>query len=353
MNGLEFLLDNSVWQQQAIRLSLTLLHFVWQGLLVGIAAAIALRCCKRKSANTCYLVACVAFFSLPLLAAVTFVMTDVPAEVTLVSPRLIESNDAVLPEPLPDKGPLEQPIFAEALPGELKTTPIPEPVSVAAVSEAAPVTLSTRDAGLKAFFPFLPFIAATYVVGVLMMLLRLQMRIWRGARLCSHSPPVHDPSLLDLTAKLAKQAGLKCVPAIRYCDRVVVPTVVGVLKPVVLVPASLISQLTPDELTSILNHELAHIRRLDPIVQVLQKTVEAILFFHPTTWWLSRRIRIERENCCDDIASRDTGQLPYAAALLRMAELCLSNDPKRDLTRWRVWRQTATAQPSSPPGSGV
>ena len=67
----------------------------------------------------------------------------------------------------------------------------------------------------------------------------------------------------------------------------------------------------------------------DPIVQVFQKTVEALLFFHPVTWWLSRRIRIERENCCDDIASRDSGQLSYAAALLRMAELCVGDDQKR------------------------
>ena len=94
-------------------------------------------------------------------------------------------------------------------------------------------------------------------------------------------------------------------------------------------PASLISQLTTDELAAILHHELAHIRRWDPIVQVLQKTVEALLFFHPVTWLLSRRIRIEREKCCDDIAARDTGQLPYAAALLRMAELCVGNDSKR------------------------
>ena len=63
MNGLDFLFDSSVWQQQAIRLSLTLLHFLWQGLLVGVVAAIALACFKRKSANARYLIACVAFFS--------------------------------------------------------------------------------------------------------------------------------------------------------------------------------------------------------------------------------------------------------------------------------------------------
>ena len=62
MSNFEFLIDGSVWQQQAIRLSLTLLHFIWQGLLVGVIAAIALKCCNRKSANTRYLIVCVAFF---------------------------------------------------------------------------------------------------------------------------------------------------------------------------------------------------------------------------------------------------------------------------------------------------
>ena len=195
--------------------------------------------------------------------------------------------------------------------------------------EAVPPVIVPKPARLTAIYQFLPWVAAAYVIGAVVLLLRLQLRIWRGSRLCSRSPAVQDPSLLDLAARLAMQAGLKCVPAIRYCDHVVVPTVVGILKPVVLVPASLISQLTPEELTSILNHELAHIRRWDPIVQVLQKTVEALLFFHPVTWWLSRRIRIERENCCDDIASQDSGQLSYAAALLRMAELCVGDDQNR------------------------
>ena len=333
MNGLEFLFDSSVWQQQAIRLSLTLLHFLWQGLLVGGVAAIALACCRRKSANARYLIACVAFFSLPLLAAATFWLVEIPTEVALASPSSIESGEVTLAEPLAIADSPASSLLIETsttsdavLPSESAPAPMLENIPKVEVVQPVIVPKPTR---LTAIYRFLPLIAAAYVVGAFVLLLRLQLRIWRGSRLCSRSPAVQDPSLVDLATRLAKQAGLNCVPAIRYCDRVVVPTVVGILKPVVLVPASLISQLTPEELTSILNHELAHIRRRDPIVQVLQKTVEALLFFHPVMWWLSRRIRIERENCCDDIASRDSGQLPYAAALLRMAELCVSDDQKR------------------------
>ena len=81
-----------------------------------------------------------------------------------------------------------------------------------------------------------------------------------------------------------------------------VPTVIGWLKPVVLLPASALAGLTPQQLEAILAHELAHIRRHDYLVNLLQTLVETLLFYHPAVWWLSRRIRIERENCCDDLA---------------------------------------------------
>jgi hypothetical protein len=75
-------------------------------------------------------------------------------------------------------------------------------------------------------------------------------------------------------------------------------------------------------LAAILSHEMAHIRRYDLIINLMQRIVEALLFFHPVTWWISRRIRIERENCCDDLAAAGCGRLTYAGSLLRMAELC-------------------------------
>ncbi len=76
---------------------------------------------------------------------------------------------------------------------------------------------------------------------------------------------------------------------------------------------------TPGQLAAILSHELAHIRRYDPVINFLQRIVEAFLFFHPITWWISHRVRLEREHCCDDIAAASVGRLPYAAALLPRA----------------------------------
>ena len=81
-----------------------------------------------------------------------------------------------------------------------------------------------------------------------------------------------------------------------------VPTTVGWLRPVVLLPASALTGLTPQQLELILAHELAHIRRHDYLVNLFQVAVETLLFYHPAVWWVSRQIRIEREHACDDLA---------------------------------------------------
>ena len=96
-------------------------------------------------------------------------------------------------------------------------------------------------------------------------------------------------------------------------------TVIGWLRPVILLPTSALTGLSPSHLEAILLHELAHIRRLDYLINLLQTIVETLLFYHSAVWWVSRRIRIERENCCDDVAvSVLGGSRDYATALARM-----------------------------------
>ncbi len=95
-----------------------------------------------------------------------------------------------------------------------------------------------------------------------------------------------------------------------------VPLVVGWLRPIVMLPASALSGLSPAQLESIIAHELAHVRRHDYLVNVLQSVAEALLYYHPACWWISRRIRVEREHCCDDIAVAMCGDgVTYATAL--------------------------------------
>src|SRR5213075_1678041 len=101
-----------------------------------------------------------------------------------------------------------------------------------------------------------------------------------------------------------------------------VPAVISWLRPVVLLPASTLTGLAPKQIEMVLAHELAHIRRHDFLVNILQAVVETLMFYHPAVWWMSRRLRIERENCCDDLAVAVCGDaLQYARALTRLEEL--------------------------------
>ncbi len=125
-----------------------------------------------------------------------------------------------------------------------------------------------------------------------------------------------------MAARLAKRLHIARPIRLLESSMVDVPTVIGWLRPVVLMPASALAGMAPQQLEAILAHELAHIRRHDYLVNLLQTLVETLLFYHPAVWWLSRRIRVERENCCDDLAVSLCGDpYAYARALADLEEL--------------------------------
>src|SRR5262249_16695356 len=100
------------------------------------------------------------------------------------------------------------------------------------------------------------------------------------------------------------------------------PSVVGWIRPVILLPTATLMGLTPLQLEAILAHEIGHIRRYDYLINMLQMVVETLFFYHPAVWWISRRIRVERELCCDDLAVRFSGNaLRYARALTTLEKL--------------------------------
>ena len=102
--------------------------------------------------------------------------------------------------------------------------------------------------------------------------------------------------------RLATNMRLSSTVRLFECSLVEVPTVVGWMKPAILLPAGMVMGMAPVELEAILAHELAHVRRLDYAVNLIQVWAESWLFFHPAAWWISSRIRAEREHCCDDEA---------------------------------------------------
>jgi beta-lactamase regulating signal transducer with metallopeptidase domain len=122
---------------------------------------------------------------------------------------------------------------------------------------------------------------------------------------------------------LALQRRLGIDRVIRYCEclRLDAPAVIGWFRPVVLLPVMALTGLSEAQLEIVIAHELAHIQRFDSFANLFQVVAETLLFYHPAVWWVNRRIRVERENCCDDLAVAACGNaVEYARALAAMEE---------------------------------
>ncbi len=161
---------------------------------------------------------------------------------------------------------------------------------------------------------------------------------WFVRRLISQSDPLRA-EWKTVAKRLIEQ--MQIGQAIRWLQssRIQVPQVVGWWMPVILVPTSIFSTLTPREIECLLLHELAHIRRHDYAINLFQCLIETFFFFHPSVWWLSQRIRLERELACDETVVNITGDpLAFSRALLALADLVQLPQPtlaatESDLTK--------------------
>lgn len=170
---------------------------------------------------------------------------------------------------------------------------------------------------LSALFPWL---CAGYVAGLLIMIARLFAGIWQLASLRTKDAFAPAATLDELLLSLRKRMAVTAPVRLLVSARAHVPMVIGVLKPVILVPASALAQLAPEELEAILLHELAHIRRHDYLVNILQTVAETVMFFNPFVWMISRTVRQEREYACDDMVIGHTVEpVSYAMALTTLA----------------------------------
>ena len=141
----------------------------------------------------------------------------------------------------------------------------------------------------------------------------------RSLRLSGHRPV--SAALQERVRVLALSLGIDPPVSVVESLQVTVPMVVGIIRPLILLPSSALVGLTPEQLESVLLHELAHIRRRDLWVSFVQGLVEVVLFFHPAMWWMSSRLRAERELCCDDVVlERGASAMVYARALLSLSE---------------------------------
>jgi beta-lactamase regulating signal transducer with metallopeptidase domain len=167
-----------------------------------------------------------------------------------------------------------------------------------------------------------PWLVDLWLLGVLAFSVRLVAGLLRTRALIEEGTRPADEWVVTLTYQLMDRIGMRQVVRVLESSRVHVPLVAGWLRPALLIPGSLLTGLTPYQLELIIVHELAHIRRHDYLVNVCQAVAETLLFYHPAIWWISGRIRDEREHCCDDFTLVACGgsARDYATVLLTIEE---------------------------------
>ncbi|MDP7592048.1 MAG: M56 family metallopeptidase [Litorilituus sp.] len=184
-------------------------------------------------------------------------------------------------------------------------------------------TFFTYQELVGVFSSMLPYIAIFWLATVTLLAGKLLLEIYNVNRLPQQGCIEPSAQLSLRFTELAKQVNLTIAPKLLISLKVDVPMAIGWLKPVVLIPASMISGLNNAQLEMLILHELAHIRRYDYLVNFLQTFVEILLFFHPAVLWISKQMRNEREYCSDDIAVQHCGDaVAYAHTLADTATLC-------------------------------
>lgn len=313
-----------------------LLHFLWQGLATVLLLALAMRMLRRASSQARYVVLCGAMAVAAICPIATWyrivASRPVRSETTAVAAGRLETDADSAPsagstlafdsvsvdEETAGGGTGVRPIRVERV---QNAEFVPDDDSSSTAS-AVPVTHSWRERIHRGVEPALSWLVCGWLVGVVVSSVRL-LAGWRSIRrirrLSTTPAPDHWCERME---RLALRLGVRRTVRLIESALVEVPTVIGWLRPMILVPGSALTGLAPAQLEAILAHELAHIRRHDYFVNLIQTAIETLLFYHPAVWWISRRIREERENCCDDLAVDACGDtITYARALATMEEL--------------------------------
>jgi beta-lactamase regulating signal transducer with metallopeptidase domain len=273
----------------ATALSSTLIHSLWQGALLSAVTGLVMTCTRRSSSALRYnwLVAVMALFA--VVVAGTFI---------------IEVNKDGTGAPV------------SAVHYTVNQTPAPAGITVYTAASSSNI--------IETIGSYLNRYAATIVWIWFLIVCARCVQLLVGLR------DVYDLRHKNTfgiggyweerVRQLGIQMGIKRRVGIRESGRTKIPMVTGHLKPLILIPISMLTSLSVEEAEAILLHELAHIRRADYLVNLLQSLMEIIFFFNPAVLWLSALIKAERENCCDDMVLARSSKVNYLKALLACEE---------------------------------
>jgi beta-lactamase regulating signal transducer with metallopeptidase domain len=344
----------------------TLVHFLWQGAVIFLALEGALFLLRKHSPHARYVAACAAMLLMALSPIATLNRELDSARVAQVDRASTTRLANVSAAPLESGGVAQhESVRVTPIDGSMherfhtatQSAPVSAPAGAASLhrptsgssphllahtedektphfasSAAAEAPVAPGDAAARlrgwlraaegALESQLSRLVAIWIAGVLLLCARLASAWAQAQRLRVRGTRPAAAALQAGAARLASRLGVR--RAVRVLESTVaeVPTVVGWLRPVILFPAGAIAGLPPQHLEALLAHELAHVRRHDYLVNLLQTLVETLLFYHPAVWWVSSRIRHEREHCADDLAVQACGdRFLVARALTAMEEL--------------------------------
>ena len=272
-----------------------LLHTLWQGAAIAVLLGFALRRLGNPAAR--YRCSLAALGGVLLAGMVTWAVLNRP-----------------LPQPIPTvPAPQTQPASA----------PLPNSNTL------PPLVVNFSPPEPKAIVPtWSAWLALVWLAGATAMIFRGGFQVAGAERLRRSARPLEDARIAGLLEDARQAVGLARRVRLVATDKLTSPAVVGVLVPTLILPLSLTTTLTPEQIRFVLLHELAHIRRGDYFASLFQLFAEALLFFNPAVWWISRQMRLEREACCDTLAVELSGApAAYARTLVRVAENVLQPAP--------------------------
>ncbi len=272
----------------------TLVNFCWQAAAIAFVYWLADAALSKARSHTRYVLALATLLLMLLGALATFAYEEARAQSELSSPGVSLS---------PANAPIGSTISVDLAPlTRLNTAGV----------TGRPVMHLSR---------FLPWLDVIWLLGVACLSTRT-IGGWRLIERLRRSALGEAPEALRANfARLCKRLGLTRNVSLCISQHVQSPLAVGIVRSLIILPASALMALSPEQLEAVLVHELAHVRRRDYLWNLVQTTVETLFFFHPAVWWLGRRLRQQRELCCDDVAVQSCADpLIYATALLRLEE---------------------------------
>ncbi|MBC3809451.1 energy transducer TonB [Undibacterium seohonense] len=263
-----------------------LVNFLWQGLAIALVTAFLLQICRNGRAQTRYLIACLSL-SLCFLVPIWELLQSLQTTKEFIGAQVSSSS------------------FVE--------------------SKAA---LAWTELTQIWFQLHIDFIVITWAIVVAILALRLLLGVFWLRSYSNGKRGVSNSYWQQKTDQLAARFQIDKSVLVRIVQDLESPITIGWIRPMILVPASLVTGMTPSYLEALIAHELAHISRFDYLINFIQNLIEMVLFFHPAVWWISKKIRTERENIADDLAASMLGEPRRLALALQELEYIQFTTPQ-------------------------